>query len=55
MNMDNQEEKVGLEIKNKVRYAFGALNRGATCSKCKKEANSGELTKHIENQEILRC
>ena len=33
-NIDNLEEKVGLDLENKVVQAHGA-NRGATCAKCK--------------------
>ena len=33
-NIDNLEEKVGLDMEKRVVQAHGA-NRGATCAKCK--------------------
>lgn len=53
-NIDNLEEKAGLDMEEKVVQAHGA-NRGAMCGKCKQQQNEKELAAAIKQGTVLKC
>ena len=53
-NIDNLEEKTGIDMDKYVRQAHGA-NRGGSCGVCKKKADAVKLAKQITKGEVMRC
>lgn len=53
-NIDNLEEKAGLDMDRRVVQAHGA-NRGAICATCGRLQDSKKLQKAINEGKILKC
>ncbi len=53
-NIDNLEEKTGLDMENKVVQAHGA-NFGATCAACGKKCDRKKLEAGIASCTVYRC
>jgi NAD-dependent SIR2 family protein deacetylase len=53
-NIDNLEEKAGLDMERRVVQAHGA-NKGAHCSVCKRDQDFIEYEKHYKSGKIMYC
>ncbi|CDW88506.1 nad-dependent deacetylase sirtuin-2 [Stylonychia lemnae] len=53
-NIDNLEEKAGLDVKNKLLQAHGSAS-GAKCAICKMDMDEQKLKEQIKVAEVYRC
>ena len=53
-NIDNLEEKAGLDIENKLVQAHGTV-KGAKCALCKKDMDEKVLKESIKEGKVYYC